>query len=183
MSKCLTYVCLTNNHFTFFFSLPKTTAFLERAEVRTEVPRSYFAWVTRMWNLDQSKTSSNTFSKRIVFLSPAQTIKFSLTSFLVAFLTRVYDEQVFFPNNIPWQVLIARVYSWSFPWLKAPHRRLVFLDKFYLLVCTTLIDKFFLDKEPCSKAGMTSFWTRFLVKEKLVNLCRTHEQIKLVKEN
>ena len=34
-----------------------------------------------------------------------------------------------------------------------------------------------------SQAGMTSFWTRFLVKEKLVNLCRTHEQIKLVKEN
>ena len=43
---------------------------------------------------------------------------------------------------------------------------------------------FFLDKEPCSKAGHANFWTRFLVKEKLVNLCRTHEQIKLIaKEN
>ena len=29
--------------------------------------------------------------------------------------------------------------------------------------------------------GITSFWTRLLVKEKLVNLCCTHEQIKLVK--
>ena len=44
------------------------------------------------------------------------------------------------------------------------------------------LDKFFLDKEPCSKAGHGSFWTRFLVKEKLPNLCRTHEQIKLVKD-
>ena len=43
-------------------------------------------------------------------------------------------------------------------------------------------DQVFLDKEPCSKAGMTSFWTRLLVKEKLVNLRRTHERIKLVKE-
>ena len=32
-----------------------------------------------------------------------------------------------------------------------------FLDKCYLLVCTTSIGKFFLDKEPCSKAGVTSF--------------------------
>ena len=46
-------------------------------------------------------------------------------SSLVAFLARVYDEQVhFFPTIFSWQVLISRVYSWrSFPWLKTPHRR------------------------------------------------------------
>ena len=32
------------------------------------------------------------------------------------------------------------------------------------------------------KYGHASFWTRLLVKEKVVNLCRTHEQIKSVKE-
>ena len=37
-------------------------------------------------------------------------------------------------------------------------RRLVLLDKFYLLVCTTQFDKFSLDKEPCSKAGHASFY-------------------------
>ena len=31
------------------------------------------------------------------------------------------------------------------------------LDKFYLLVCTAYIDNFFLDNDPCSKAGHTSF--------------------------
>ena len=46
-----------------------------------------------------------------------------LDKFLCKFLARVYDEQVF-SNNFPWQVLIARVHSWtSFPWLKVPHRR------------------------------------------------------------
>ena len=41
--------------------------------------------------------------------------------------------------------------------------------------------KLFLDNFPSSKAGMTSFRTRLLVKEKLVNLCSTREQIKLIK--
>ena len=35
---------------------------------------------------------------------------------------------------------------------------------------------------PCLKAGMTSFQIRLLGKEKLSVFCRTHEQIKVVKE-
>ena len=76
--------------------------------------------------------------------SLAQTTKFSLTSQpRVAFLARVYRCTSIFPNNFPWQVLIARVYNWkSFLWLEAAHRRPSFpwqifgLDKFYLFVCT-----------------------------------------------
>ena len=43
----------------------------------------------------------------------------------------------------------------------------------------TNCDKCFLDKEPCSKLIIY----QLLNKEKLVNLCRTHEQIKLIKKN
>ena len=49
----------------------------------------------------------------------------------------------------------------------------------YLLMhmCTTQIEKFFLDQESWSKTGHASFCGRKIVKEKLVDLCRTHEQI------
>ena len=44
--------------------------------------------------------------------------------------------------------------------------------------------KFSLTRSPVQKLhGMTSFWPRLVVKEKPVDLCRTHEQIKLVKQN
>ena len=57
------------------------------------------------------------------------------------------------------------------------------LDKFYLLVCTASMNKSFLDNGRGSKAGVTSFWTRKIVKEKLVNSCCTHKQMKHVKKN
>ena len=81
----------------------------------------------------------------------------------------------FFSNNFPWQVLIARaVYSWtSFPWLKTTHRRLVF--PWQALFARVYDSTSF---KPC----YASFWTKLLVKERLVNLyCITHEQMKLVK--
>ena len=57
-----------------------------------------------------------------------------------------------------------------------------FLDKFYLLVCTTKNWQVFLDKEPSWKAGHASFSTRKLVRVyshqgKIVR--RTHERINL----
>ena len=66
-----------------------------------------------------------------------------------------------------------------------PHQH--FFDKFCLLVCTA--GQFLewtsfpcrpvhTNNFPCSNAGMTM---QLLVKEKLVNLCCAHEQIKLVK--
>ena len=42
------------------------------------------------------------------------------------------------------------------------------------------LTKFSLDRQPCSKAGHASFWTR---KNLSIYLCTRHEQIKLVKEN
>ena len=43
---------------------------------------------------------------------------------------------------------------------------------------------FFFEKEPCSKVGQASFWTKKIVKANLsIYAARTHEQIKLVKEN
>ena len=52
----------------------------------------------------------------------------------------------------------------------------VFLDKFYLLLCMTQIDKFFLVKELCSKAGYATFGQSSFSRENFP------KQIKLVKE-
>ena len=78
-----------------------------------------------------------------------------LDKFLGSFPCSCVRGTSFFFQQFSLTSLIVRVYSWtSFPWLKASHRRPsfpwqvlfarvydinwhVFLDKFYLLVCTT----------------------------------------------
>ena len=73
---------------------------------------------------------------------------------------------------------------------KAPYRRAIFpwqvSWQLYFLVCTTnnfSLTAVHTNQFPGWKAGMTSFSTRLLVKENLSIFSRTHEQIKLVKEN
>ena len=82
--------------------------------------------------------------------------------YLVAFLARVSGEQVFFQQFSLTSFNCSCVQLNKFSWKES----LAQTANFSLTI-----------------ASMTSFWTRLLVKEKLVNLCRTHEQINLVKEN
>ena len=102
------------------------------------------------------------------------TILFSLTSSLVALLVRVYNEQDLFSCKFFLTSFICsclRLDKFSLQWRNAQ-----FLAQFRAGHSRHTHNSF-----TCSKSGMTSFWTSFLVMEKLVNLCCTHEQIKLVK--
>ena len=100
--------------------------------------------------------------------------------------------------SVNWDVDTSMLTS-CFKLREAPHRR---LNKFSLTSSLVAFPAFVYDEQvffqqfsltsfncSCVYSCITSFWTRLLVKEKLVNLCRAHEQInlvekkKLVKEN
>ena len=70
---------------------------------------------------------------------------------------------------------LSPVHKTKFPFTSFP------LTSFICSCVQHKLTSCFLEKGPCSKAGMTSFWTRKIVKEKLFNLRCTYEQIKLVK--
>ena len=106
-------------------------------------------------------------------LSPAKTTKFSLTSSLVAFLARVYDEQVFSQ-----QFSLTSFNCWC-----------VQLNKFSLtsFICSCVRHKwtsFSLTRSLVQKLAWPAFEQGSLSGKNLsIYVVHAHEQIKLVKEN
>ena len=116
--------------------------------------------------------------------SPVETSEFSLKSLFA----RMYVEQVF-AWIFPWQVFTSPLYISvreqcydNFRPKPLPTKLKTVgtvLPQYKRSKMTSLHSNNF----PCWKTGMTSFSTKLLVKEIIVNFCRAHEQMKRVRGN